>query len=135
MFLSVLLKISVLAVFVSGLQSGRTGTLLQFIYDAMYLSQDSLLHGLFPQTKVSQGHQTKASLLSPARAIICQNHSGSMSYRQKGQFRTYVVEGKVHSLSNMFLNRMNIVSLTSFNVHVSDINCLDISSSNTIIIY
>lgn len=53
----------------------HTNAIFQCLDDIFYLSMNPLLHGCLPQTKVPQGHQSKATMLLPAWAIICQNHS------------------------------------------------------------
>lgn len=53
----------------------HTNALFQRFHCVLYLSQNPLLHGLLSQTKIPQGHQSKATVLPPACAIVCQNHS------------------------------------------------------------
>ena len=53
----------------------HTNALFQHFHCALYLSQNPLLHGLLCQTKVPQSHQSKVTMLPPANAIVCQNHS------------------------------------------------------------
>lgn len=56
-----------------------TYALLQHLDDPVCLQQNPVLHRLFPQAKVPQSHQAKASLLSPAGAVVGQHHTRSMN--------------------------------------------------------
>lgn len=52
-----------------GLWAGFTITLLQEPHHMTRLCQDSLLHGVFSQAKVSESGQDEAPVLLPARAV------------------------------------------------------------------
>lgn len=53
----------------------HTKALFQCFYCVLCLSQNPLLHGLLPQTEIPEGHQGKATMLLPSRAVVCQDDS------------------------------------------------------------
>ncbi len=93
----------------------HTNAIFQRSDDVFDLSMNPLLHWSLPQTEVPQCHQSKATMLPPVGAIICQNHSyNRCSNKKRVRAHWTIIFSKYHCPAWLLMFYFRAHLLSSF---------------------